>query len=113
VGHSIKTFGGDGEHEVRFRTEAGQKAVWVRRDLWFDRDDSGKWVVWAQQRPRSEDGPLQEGDVEAQTLGSIVVTNPVVIEFLEQLGELLVNPVAFRHEPHFDGVQGDVDPPGH
>jgi hypothetical protein len=57
-------------------------------------------VVWAQQRSW-DGGTPAEDDAEGTTLGSIVVTDPVAIAFLEQLGALIVNPAAFQHEPVF------------
>jgi hypothetical protein len=95
---AIEAFGGDGAHEVRFGTDHGDQTVWVKRDLWFDRDDAQNWVVWAQERPWGADHPPAEREV---ALGSIVVTHPAVMAFIDQLGELLVNPARFRHEPRF------------
>jgi hypothetical protein len=77
--------------------------VWVKRDLWFDRDDDTSWIVWAQHNAWDRDEPPAEGESEATTLGSIVVTDRVVMAFIDQLGELLVDPARFRHEPRFTG----------
>jgi hypothetical protein len=93
----IDSYGGDGEYEVRFRTGDGTHAVWVRRDVWVDRGGEERWVVWAQERSWGNHLP----DEDEAALGSIVVTHPVAIAFLEQLGELLVDPRKFRHEPEF------------
>ena len=43
-----------------------------------------------------------EGGARAATLGSIVITDPVVKAFLAQLGALLADPWMFRDEPEFD-----------
>ena len=99
----IEAFGGDGSHEVHVNTDQGEQTVWIKRDLWFDRDDATSWVVWAQQRSWEREDPPVEGEREATTLGSIVVTHPAVMAFIDQLGELLVNPARFRHEPEFAG----------
>jgi hypothetical protein len=101
MGKSIEGFGGDGSHEVHFRTDQGEQTVWVKRDLWFDRDDDKNWVVWVQHRRWNEDSPPAEDEGEGATLGSIVVTHPAVMDFIEQLGALLVEPTSFRHEPTF------------
>jgi hypothetical protein len=98
---SIEGFGGDGPHQVNVRTSQGEQALWVKRDLWFDRNDGTSWLVWAQQRSWESEEPPAEDDPEAATLGAIVVTDPVVMAFIEQLGELLVDPARFRHEPRF------------
>jgi hypothetical protein len=107
VSRTVESFGGDGAHEVRIQTEQGEQTVLVKRDLWFDRDDDRSWVVWAQDRPWDDHLPA-EGEV---ALGSIVVTNPAVMAFIDQLGELLADPARFRHEPAVDG--GAELPKGH
>jgi hypothetical protein len=98
---SIEGFGGDGAHEVRFRTDQGEQTVWVKRDLWFDRNDGESWIVWAQHHAWEHDEPPAEDEPEAATLGSIVVTDRVVMAFIDQLGELLADPARFSDEPKF------------
>jgi hypothetical protein len=98
---SITGFGSVGPHEVHARTDQGEQTVWVKRDLWFDRDDDQSWIVWAQHHAWNDEDLPAEVEDEGATLGSIVVTDRVVVAFLDQLGELLVNPDRFRHEPHF------------
>jgi hypothetical protein len=97
----IKGFGGDGSHEIHIRTDQGERTLWVKRDLWFDRDDDKSWIAWVQHRSWSDDDPPAEGEGEAATLGSIVVTHPAVVAFIDQLGELLIDPSRFRDEPVF------------
>jgi hypothetical protein len=101
MGKSIGGFGGDGSHEVHVNTDQGEQTVWVKRDLWFDRNDDKSWIVWAQHRSWSDDDPPADGEGEATTLGSIVVTHPVVMAFIDQLGALLVDPGKFSDEPEF------------
>jgi hypothetical protein len=101
MSESIDAFGGDGEYQVRFRTGDEPRSVWVRRDVWVDRGDGERWVVWAHQRSWDGDQPPAEHDAEGVTLGSIVVTDPVAKAFLEQLGALIANPASFGHEPEF------------
>jgi hypothetical protein len=99
----IEAFGGDGSHEVHVSTDQGEQTVWVKRDLWFDRDDDKNWIVWAQHRSWEREDPPVEGEREATTLGSIVVTHPAVMAFIDQLGALLVDPARFSDEPEFAG----------
>jgi hypothetical protein len=101
----IDGFGGDGAHEVHIMTDQGEQVVWVKRDLWFDRDDDRNWVAWVQHRDWEHDGLANEDDDEAATLGSIVVTDPAVMAFIDQLGELLIDPTRCRHEPEFGEPQ--------
>ena len=108
MSNEIEAFGGDGPHEVRFGTGEAAQTVWVKRDLWFDRDDADNWMVWAQVRSWAGD-ELPTGQ-EAESLGSIVVTHPAVMAFLDQLGQLLVNPARFRHEPRFGTDAGPSHP---
>jgi hypothetical protein len=101
MSRNIEGFGGDGAHAVRFGAPQGEHIVWVKRDLWFDRNDGESWVVWAQHHAWDRDDPPAEDDDEATTLGSIVVTHPAVMAFLGQLGELLADPARFQHDPEF------------
>jgi hypothetical protein len=109
VSKRIERFGGGGAHEVLFGTGQGEQTVWIKRDLWFDRDDGTNWVVWAQQRSWDNDRPPSEDDAEGSTLGSIVVTHPAVMEFIDQLGKLLVNPAGFSNDPRFVEDPARVD----
>jgi hypothetical protein len=43
---TIEAFGGDGLHEVHVKTQDGEQVAWVKRDLWFDRNDAQNWIVW-------------------------------------------------------------------
>ena len=108
---AINAFGGDGAHEIHFQTVEGEQSVSLKRDLWFDRNDDQSWIVWAQHRSWNTDAPPAEDDPEAATLGAIVVTHPAVMAFIDQLGELLVNPARFRHEPEFaeDPARSDTN----
>lgn len=100
MNRSIDAFGGDGPHEVWFASADGEQSLWVKRDLWFDRSGNQSWLVWAQTRAWGTEEPPAEDDPNT-TFGSIVVTDPTVMAFLDQLGELIVNPGRFRHEPRF------------
>ena len=104
----IESFGGEGPHEVRFGTGEAAQTVWFKRDLWFDRTDGTSWLVWAQER--SWAGDELPTDQDAETIGSIVVTHPAVMAFIDQLGELLVNPARFHHEPQFGADAGSSTP---
>jgi hypothetical protein len=97
----IEGFGGDGSHEVHVRADQREQIVWVKRDLWFDRNDDKSWIVWAQHRSWNGDDPPAEDESEATTLGSIVVTHPAVMDFIDQLGALLIDPGRFSDEPEF------------
>ena len=101
----IDAFGGDGAHEIHFGTGEHDHTQWLTRDLWFDRDIDGKWIVWAQSKlPASQDAV----DDEDSDIGSIIVTHPAVIAFIDQLGALLVDPGKFSHEPRFDEASVDA-----
>jgi hypothetical protein len=93
-------FGDDARGAVRL-AHGHVDAVDVDRDVWFDRDIDGQWLVWAQ----DHDGTPGNGPDEEQT-GVIVVRNPDVSAFLEQVGRLIADPAAFAHEPVFRGADG-------
>jgi hypothetical protein len=79
----------------------------VMREVWFDRDIDGRWLVWAQETERAASDGTNE-----MPAGAIVVRNPDVSAFLEQLGRLIVDPSAFEHEPAFFGVDHGADDNG-
>jgi hypothetical protein len=102
----ISGIGGESRWSVRL--ENGHEGnVDVVRDLWFDRDIDGRWLVWAQDYTSTP----QDGHDDAPT-GAIVVRNQDVSAFIEQLGRLLTDPVAFAHEPVFLGADGVSDTTG-
>jgi hypothetical protein len=69
------------------------------REIWFDRDIDGRWLVWA-------------GDVsnDPSRVGAIVVRDPHAIAFIEMLAELIVDPTRFHDEPTFGGAEHDLAP---
>ena len=95
----IDAFGGNGPHGIRYEGDTDNLTVWFTSDLWFDRDLDGKWIVWSQQRhPGSRDGD----DDTRENMGSIIVTDPRVVTFIELLSQLLVDPARFSDELRFD-----------
>ncbi len=73
---SIRFFGGTTQGEVSI--EDGNSETWsISRDVWFDRDIDGRWLVWAGRH----DSRLP-GDGEDET-GAIVVKDPQVAAFIE------------------------------
>lgn len=101
----ISGFGGETRVSVRF-ANGHEDTVEVFRDVWFDRDIDGRWLVWAQDL----DGP-SDNDSEGAQFGAMVVKNRDVIAFIEHLGQLIAEPAAFDHEPVFDGADGVTDGP--
>lgn len=101
----ISFFGGTTRGSVTLANGHEEK-VEVLRDVWFDRDFNGNWLIWAQMH----DGRPRNGTGDGQT-GAIAVKNRDVNAFLEQLGKLIVEPAAFEHEPVFLGADGESDPP--
>jgi hypothetical protein len=97
VESGIHTFGtaGSPHFTVRVTPDGSTSAMTLTftRCLYFDRDIDGGWLVWAA-------GPDGHGDEAAET-GAFVVRDPVVTAFLEQLGQLLLAPRRFAHEPVF------------
>lgn len=76
----------------------GEVTVVLRRDLWFDHDIDGRWLVWAQgDTVGGADGHADQ----AENLGAIVVNDPTAIAFIDMLAQLLVDPAKFGHEPVF------------
>jgi hypothetical protein len=88
-------------YEVHFAQDQRAPTVSITRDLWFERTDGQSWLVWAQERSSTGDDSLPDADTDIDALGSIVVTHPTVMAFLDQLGTLLVNPARFRHAARF------------
>ncbi len=93
----IHTFGTAGSPQFTVTmtpdSATGPITLSLSRCLYFDRDIDGGWLVWTA-------GP-DDLDDEVVEMGAIVVRDPAVIAFLEQLGQLLVAPQRFAHEPRF------------
>lgn len=68
--------------------QKGDDAFSVHRELWFDEDGDGTWLVLAM-RPEA---PEVHGDRPG---GSIVVNDPAVRGFLEDLFRMLADPDGF------------------
>lgn len=77
----------------------------IDRDIWFDQDIDGRWLVWATARDRTS----ADRDDDART-GAIVVRNQDAAAFIELLGKLIADPARFYHEPEFFGADATVDP---
>lgn len=94
---SIQFFGGTTRGQVTIGN--GESETWaITRDLWFDRDIDGRWLVWAGRR----DAAALPGDSEGnEDTGAIIVKDPIAIAFIEMLGELIADPAKFRDEPTF------------
>ena len=91
----IRLFGSAGP--TTFTIERGDSAqrFAMRRELWFDQDVDGRWLICAT-RVTEHDGQQAPG-----TMGSLVVTDARVGDFIETLARLLANPDHFSDEPRF------------
>jgi hypothetical protein len=92
-------FFGDRTHGTVMLVNGQTRAREIVRDVWFDQDINGRWLIGATERSGSEDGRT----------GAIVVQNRDVGAFLEELGRLIAEPAAFDHEPVFFGMDGTAD----
>ena len=98
---SIRFFGGTTRGQVTI--ENGHRETHeIERDVWFDQDIDGRWLVWAGRH----DAPsvTHNGQDEMDT-GSIVVKDATVAAFIEMLGELIADPAKFHDEPTFPPKQ--------
>ncbi len=70
---SIQFFGGATRGQVTI--ENGHSETWaVNRDVWFDRDIDGGWLVWAGRR---DEAAVLGTDEENNDIGAIVVKDPM------------------------------------
>jgi len=76
----------------------------VCRDLWFDRDIEGRWLVVADRH--APPSVAARRDVLPDK-GAIVVRDPTVLAYIDLLAQLYTEPGAFADEPLF------VPPKGH
>ena len=94
----IRAFGTAGPTRLTFTLASGpgtgDMTLSLPRAFWFDQDINGSWLVWAS-------GPDDDGD-DAIEFGSIVVRDPTVAAFLDELGQLVASPQRFAHEPRFE-----------
>ncbi len=103
---SIQFFGGATRGQVTI--ENGHSETYsINRDVWFDRDIDGRWLVWAGRRDRAT---LPEDTEVNDDTGAIIVKDPGAIAFIELLGELITDPARFRDEPTFPCSPGDDGP---
>lgn len=92
----IRTFGVDGVLPFSIVEEGADHPKRVRRELWFDRDIDGRWLVCAvSQREGAHDGDSEQPD----DVGAIVVADPRVGAFIDMLAQLVTDPARFRDEP--------------
>jgi hypothetical protein len=92
----IGYFGGKTYGRVTLE-DGGQEHVWFDRELWFDRDIDGRWLVGVTD-------PARDGEVDT---GAIVVKDETISAFIDQLGKLIVQPDAFSDEPVLIGAAWD------
>ena len=92
----VNCFGGPFQSEILFA--ASEQDIVVRRELWFDQDIDGRWVIWVSEDRGPRDIPEAESPVG---VGALIVRDPTVAAFLETLGELVLEPDHFAHEPRF------------
>lgn len=102
VGQSIRFFGGNTRGQVTIE-DGTSETVTIDRDVWFDRDIDGRWLVWAGRH--HADGTAADGTDE---IGAIVVKDPQVVAFLDLLGQLIADPARFHDEPTFPGNVGNA-----
>ncbi len=95
----IRTFGAAGMLPFSIDEDGDNARQTVQRELWFDRDLDGRWLVCAamHREPRL-DG---EGD-DTDDVGAIVVTNAQIAAFIDMLADLVKDPAQFRDEPRID-----------
>ncbi len=89
---TIRTFGPTGITSISFVDTTSDRSVSVRRELWFDQDTDGRWLVCAVRA----DGERNHAD-----MGSLVVTDPRVTDFIETMARLIADPDQFADEPRF------------
>ncbi len=103
MGRSIRFFGGNTRGQMT--VENGHSETWsFDRDVWFDRDIDGRWLVWA---GRHHATMRRDDDDEHRDTGAIVIKDPTVIAFIDLLGELIADPARFHDEPTFSCPQDD------
>jgi len=94
MGRRIRFFGGNTRGQITI--ENGHRETWViDRDVWFDQDIDGRWLVWAGQH---QEGRALDGSDET---GAIVVKDPRVVAFIDLLAQLIAEPAKFQDEPTF------------
>ncbi len=92
----IRTFGVAGALPFSIMEDGANQAIKVRRELWFDRDIDGRWLVCAVRlRDDAHNGEADQLD----DVGAIVVADPRVSAFINMLAQLVTDPAQFRDEP--------------
>jgi hypothetical protein len=87
-----------GKTHGRILLENGHKEeLWLDRELWFDRDIDGRWLV----------GVTDPNTAAEENIGAIVVKDATVTAFIELLGKLFTEPDTFADEPVLIGPAWD------
>ena len=94
---SIRFFGGTTRGQATME-DGHRETREIERDVWFDQDIDGRWLVWA---GRHDAAALPMDGKDEMDAGSIVVRDPTVIAFIDMLGELIADPAKFHNEPSF------------
>ena len=94
----IRMFGTSGPLPLAIVPTHASEPVQVTRELWFDQDTDGRWLVVAVNHDTARHNGFGE---QREELGSIVVTDPRVVAFIEMLADLVVEPARFEDEPRF------------
>lgn len=89
---TIRNFGSNGAASLSFEEINPDRSISVDRELWFDQDTSGRWLVCVM-RPRDER--------HVADIGSLIVTDPRVSDFIETMARLIADPDQFTDEPRF------------
>lgn len=91
----IRLFGSAGPTTFTIEWDDHSQPIAMRRELWFDQDMDGRWLICAMRAPDQDDHQA------VASMGSLVVTDQRVRDFIETLAELLANPDQFAEEPRF------------
>ena len=95
----IRAFGVNGMLPFSIVEANGRGAKTVQREVWFDQDIDGRWLVCAaKHRKPGLDGEIDETD----DVGAIVVTNAQIVAFIEMLADLVLDPAQFHDEPRIE-----------
>ncbi len=89
---SVRIFGSTGVVSLTIEEVDPARSIAIFRELWFDQDTDGRWLVCAMRA---------DGDRRRADIGSLVVTDPRVADFIETMANLIADPDQFTDEPRF------------
>lgn len=89
---TTRTFGLHGPAQMFVEDVDPERTISVQREMWFDQDIDGRWLICVMRT---------DGELSRTLIGSLIVTDSRVSDFIETMAQLISDPEQFSGEPQF------------